>query len=73
MLELSECTATKLMIGIAMVRSECTGQMAFEFMTIPFKLVLLASPLFFLSDLSAFLHRRPRLAIGLGLSLVVFL
>ena len=49
---------------------QLSGQMAFELLTIPFKLTLLAAPLFFLSDLSAFLHGRPRVAIGLGLTLV---
>lgn len=42
----------------------------FEYLTIPFKLALLAAPLFFLSDLSEFLHGRPRIALGLGVVLV---
>jgi len=49
---------------------QLSGQMAFEFLTIPFKLILLAAPLFFLSDLSAFLYRRPQVAIALGFTLV---
>jgi hypothetical protein len=40
------------------------------FLTAPFKLALLAAPLFFLSDLSAFLHGRPRVAVSLYLALV---
>jgi hypothetical protein len=49
---------------------QLTGQMAFEFLTIPFKLAVLVAPLFFLSHLSALLHLRPRVAVGLGLALV---
>ena len=49
---------------------QLTGQMAFEFLTIPFKLAVLAAPLFFLSDLSAFLHQRPRVAVGVCFALV---
>ncbi len=62
--------ASAAAVGLWIVE-QVTGRLAFELLTIPFKVVLLASPLFFLSDLSAFLHRRPRLAMGLGLSLVV--
>jgi hypothetical protein len=61
--------ASAVAIGLWTVE-QLTGQMAFEFLTIPFKLVILAAPLFFLSDLSAFLHRRPRVAVGLGFALV---
>jgi hypothetical protein len=42
----------------------------FETITIPVKLVLLLAPLLFLSDLSAFLYRRPKLALRTGLTLV---
>jgi hypothetical protein len=49
---------------------QLSGQMAVELLTIPVKVVVLAAPLFFLSDLSAFLHGRPRVAIGLALALV---
>src|SRR5262245_60697668 len=49
---------------------QLSGQMAFELLAIPFKLAILAAPLFFLSDLSAFLQGRPRVAVGLGLLLV---
>jgi hypothetical protein len=49
---------------------QLSGQLAFEVLTIPFKLTLLAAPLFFLSDLSAFLYKRPRLAVGVGLTLI---
>jgi hypothetical protein len=42
----------------------------FEVLTIPVKLVLVAAPLFFLPKLSAFLHQRHRVAIGLYVSLV---
>src|SRR5215510_7949103 len=49
---------------------QLSGQMAFELLTIPLKLILLAAPLFFLSDLSAFLYRRPRIAIVMGFTLV---
>lgn len=61
--------ASAVAVGL-WIAEQLTGQMAFEFLTIPFKLVLLAAPLFFLSDLSAFLHRRRQLAVGLGLTLV---
>ncbi len=61
--------ASAAAIGLWMTE-QLSGQMAFEFLTIPFKLALLAAPLFFLSDLSAFLHQRPRVAVGLGLTLV---
>jgi len=47
-----------------------TGTMAFEVATIPFKVVLLASPLVFVFHLSALLHKRTRLAISLGTALV---
>jgi hypothetical protein len=50
---------------------QLTGLMVFEILTIPVKLVVLAAPLFFLSDLSAFLHRRPRLAVRLGITQIV--
>jgi hypothetical protein len=49
---------------------QLSGWLAFELLTIPFKLILLAAPLFFLSDLSAFLYWRPRVAIALGFTLV---
>ena len=61
--------ASALAIGLWTIE-QLTGKMVFEFLTIPFKLAVLAAPLFFLSDLSAFLHRRPRAAVGLGLVLV---
>jgi hypothetical protein len=48
---------------------QLTGLVAFEFLTIPFKLVLLATPLFLLSDLSSLLRGRPQLTIGLGVVL----
>lgn len=44
--------------------------MAFEVATIPFKVVLLASPIVFVFHLSALLHKRTRLAISLGTALV---
>jgi hypothetical protein len=47
-----------------------TGQEVFGFLAVPFKLAILAAPLFFLSDLSSLLHRRPRVAFGLGCALV---
>src|SRR5215470_17329491 len=49
---------------------QLTGQLVFEYLTIPFKLMVVAAPLFFLGDLSGFLHRRPRVAFFLGLALV---
>ncbi len=52
------------------VTEQLTGWLLFEIIAIPVKLALLATPLFFLSDLSQFLHGRPKLAIGLGLTLV---
>jgi hypothetical protein len=58
-------------VAIALWTAEqLSGQMLFELLTIPFKLILLAAPLFFLSDLSAFLYRRPRVAMALGFTLV---
>jgi hypothetical protein len=61
--------ASVVAIGLWTIE-QLTGGIVFEFLTIPFKLAVLASPLFFLSDLSAFLHQRPRVAAVLGLALV---
>ena len=44
--------------------------MAYEFLTIPFKLAILIAPFFFLSDLSAFLHHRPKVAFVLWAVLI---
>jgi hypothetical protein len=62
-------TASAVAIGL-WAAEQLTGQIAFEFLTIPFKLAVLTAPLFFLSDLSVFLHRRPRVAVVLGVALV---
>jgi len=61
--------ASAIAVGL-WIAEQLTGLMVFEFLTIPFKLAVLATPLFFLSDLSAFLDRRPVLAARLGLALV---
>jgi hypothetical protein len=61
--------ASALAIGL-WTAEQLTGQMAFEFLTMPFKLAVLVAPLFFLSDLSVFLHQRPRVAVGLGVAVV---
>lgn len=53
------------------IAEQLSGQMLFEVITIPFKLALLAALLFFLSDLSRFLHGRPSLAVGMALTLIV--
>jgi hypothetical protein len=53
------------------ITEQLTGQLVFETLTIPFKLVVVAAPLFLLPALSAHLHGRPRVAIGLGLALIV--
>jgi hypothetical protein len=52
------------------ITEQLTGQLLFEYLTIPFKLMVVAAPLFFLSDLSGFLHGRPRIGICLGLALI---
>ena len=52
------------------VAEQLTGDMVFELLTIPFKLTLLAAPLFFYRDLSGFLQGRPRLAVALALTLI---
>src|SRR5438477_12871320 len=51
--------AASAMAVVLWTFEQITGRLFFEFLTIPFKLVLLATPLFFVSDLSSFLHRRP--------------
>jgi len=61
--------ASAVAIGL-WATEQFTGQTAFAFLTIPFKLAILGAPLFFLQDLSAFLHKRPRIAVILGLTLV---
>ena len=53
------------------VIEQWSGQMLFEFLTIPFKVTLLAAPLFLMSDLSALLHRRPRFAAIIAIALIV--
>lgn len=50
---------------------QLTGNLTYELLTIPAKLALLAAPFFFISKLSEFLHGRPRVAVGLGLTLVM--
>lgn len=62
--------ASALAIALWVIE-QLTGWLSFEILAIPVKLALLATPLFFLTDLSAFLHGRPKLAIGLGLTLVI--
>ena len=52
------------------VVEQLTVEMVFQYLTIPFKLTLLAAPLFFYSDLSDFLQGRPRLAVTLALTLI---
>jgi hypothetical protein len=49
---------------------QLTGQRVFQHLTIPFKLTLLVTPLFFYHDLSGFLQGRLRLAVALALTLV---
>ena len=61
--------AAVLAIGLWAVE-QLSGQMVFEILTAPAKLALLAAPFFFLADLSDFLHRRPRVAVSLGLVLI---
>lgn len=62
--------ASALAIALWVIE-QLTGWLVFELITIPVKLTLLVTPLFFLSDLSTFLQGRPKLAIGLGLTLVL--
>ncbi len=47
-----------------------TQQMVISLILIPCKLALLAAPLFFYHDLSGFLHRRKRLAVALGMTII---
>ncbi len=62
--------ASAVAIGL-WTTEQLTGQLVFETLTIPFKLAILAAPLFLLPSLSAHLHGRPRVAIRLGLALIV--
>lgn len=65
------CGFTASAIAIVLWMAEqLTGQRAFEVLAIPAKLTLLAAPFLFLSDLSAFLHRRRRVAVSLGVALI---
>jgi hypothetical protein len=61
--------ASAAAIGLWTVE-QLTESMAFEFLTIPFKLAILVAPLFFLSDLSSLLHQRSRVAAVLGFALI---
>lgn len=61
--------ASAVAIGL-WTTEQLTGQLVFEALTIPFKLAVLAAPLFLLPSLSAYLRGRPRVAISLGLALI---
>jgi hypothetical protein len=50
---------------------QLTGLLIFEIFTIPVKIVVLLAPFFCLSDLSKLLYRRPKLALHLGITLII--
>lgn len=62
--------ASSLAVGLWTLE-QLSGWMFFETLTIPVKLIVLLAPFLFLSDLSAFLYRRPKLALRLGFTLVI--
>lgn len=50
---------------------QLTGLLIFEIFTIPVKIAVLVAPFFCLSDLSNLLYRRPKLALRLGITLII--
>jgi hypothetical protein len=58
--------AASVLAIILWAAEQLTDSFIFEMLTMQVKVVVIAMPLFFLSDLSGFLNRRPRVALGLG-------